>query len=112
MKKVKFLQSIAGLGDMQPEQAARKYARIERDLRSVMKKDSAGNSIQVNTEENIRATIDREKAKDALEPHRGFKQDYSFKAGDEVMIESTVADKWEAAGICTVIIEKSSGAKV
>jgi len=102
-KKVKILvESIAGLGDAQPDAVARKYAKIEREMRSKARLNN-GIKVSIYTEDQIRSAVDAERRKDDAEPRRGFTQDFSFKRGDEPLIDSELAEKWEAAGICAIL---------
>jgi len=94
-KRVKILESIAGLGDPQPAQLERKYARIRQDLTE--------RAIRNNREPSptdIEAAVNAEKRKDALWVKTGFNKDWSFKPGDEPLIDAALAEKWEEAGIC------------
>lgn len=100
--RVKILTSIAGLGDANPTDLAKKYAKMERDLRSKTRKRD-GIAAQIYTEDQIAGLVNAEKRRDADEPRRGFAQDFQFKAGDEPLIDSLVAEKWEAAGICVAL---------
>lgn len=103
-KRVKMLVAIAGMGDAQPMELAKKYAKTERDLRSKTRTRD-GVPTQVHSEEYIAGVVNAAKRKDAAEPRRGFPQDFQFKAGDEALIDAEIAEKWEAAGICVALTE-------
>jgi hypothetical protein len=108
--RVKMLTSIAGLGDANPADLAKKYARMERDLRSKTRKRD-GITAQIYTEDQIAGLVNSEKRRDADEPRRGFAQEFQFKAGEEALIDSLIAEKWEAAGICVALpAEKTKAA--
>lgn len=90
--RVKMQVSIAGIGDPSPAMLSKKYQLIEADL----KRRKQGREV-------IEEAVALAKAKDAAEPRRGFAQDFSFKPGDEVLLEAYVARKWEASGICVIL---------
>jgi hypothetical protein len=98
-RQVKMLESISGMGDAQPKELALKYEKIEREMRSKIKLDN-GRKIRIFTDEQIARSVAEEKQKDGQEPRRGFTRDYAFKAGDTPFVENSVADNWEAAGLC------------
>jgi hypothetical protein len=100
--RVKMLTSIVGLGDANPADLARKYTKLDRDMRSKTRKRD-GMDARTYTDEQIAHVVNDEKRKDADEPRRGFAADFAFKPGDEPYIDSTVADKWEAAGLCVAL---------
>lgn len=108
-RRVKMLVSIAGLGDANPSDLAKKYDRMERDMRAKFRL-SGGTKVRVFSDEQIASTIETERRKDAAEPRRGFSQDFSFKAGDEPLIDAGVAEKWEEGGICVAIQEPAKKA--
>jgi hypothetical protein len=104
-----MLVSVAGLGDVQPAALAAKYAKTEKDMRAKARMNN-GVRVSIYSEDQIAAAVDAEKRKDAAAPNRGFTQDFSFKTGDEPLIDAMIADKWEAAGICVAIQESKKAA--
>jgi hypothetical protein len=100
-KRVKMLESIAGLAD--PKLKAdleAKYQRIREANRQREKPFSD------RTVENQIAEL---KKRDRYgEPPLGFPRDWSFKPGDEVLINAELAEKWEDLGLCVVIGDKKA----
>jgi hypothetical protein len=91
--KVKILVSIAGLGDPEREALEKKYAAMRAWL------EAKGRS-----ETFIEREIAEAKRLDRYDaPPSGFPRDWSYKPGEEVMIDAELARKWEAAGICTIV---------
>jgi hypothetical protein len=105
MKKVKvrIIDSIAGLAD--PKSKAEldaKYDKFSGDLRNKDKPPSAG---------TIKMLIEEKKKADRYgDPSIGFPKDWSFKPKDEVMIEESLAVKWEDAGICVILDQSEASA--
>ena len=98
--RVKILDSIAGLADADTAKLDAKYALIERDLRGRDKPP---------TEKAIKERIAELKIADRYaEAPLGFKKDWSFKPGEEVLIEADLAKKWAAAEICQLLDEKKA----
>lgn len=98
-KKVKILQSIAGLGDPSQAVLERKYAQMTAELEGRKKPPSAA---------AIEAVISAERKKDQQAVRTGFLQDWSFKPDQEVMINAELAEKWEESGICLILGEKKA----
>lgn len=98
--RVKVLDSIAGLADPDTAKLEAKYDKIIAGLRGREKPPS---------EQQIRVHIEGLKKADRYhEKPIGFKKDWSFKQGDEVMVEKTLAEKWVEAEICLLIEEKKA----
>ena len=98
MKRVKFLDSIAGLGDPNKSRLEERYERLRVTLKQ-QKRSPAG----------IEEFINEQKIKDRYaEVPIGFAKDFSFKAGEEALIPAGIAEKWEACGICVAIPEKKA----
>ena len=102
-KRVKILQSIAGAGDPPQAELERKYARIRGEQLARSKAAQAANKVGL-TEQQIESPVNEEKRRDAAIPRvSGFIGPFSFKPGDEVSIDAELAEKWEAAGICSIL---------
>jgi hypothetical protein len=91
--KVKMLQSIAGLGDPDREALEKKYAAMR-----------AWHEAKRRSESFIEREIAEAKRLDRYDaPPSGFPRDWSYKPGDEPMIDAHLAKNWEAAGNCTIL---------
>jgi hypothetical protein len=102
-KKVKFLVSIAGLADPDIPKLDARYKRV----REVMsgQRTMGGRRLP---EDAIAKQITEEKRRDRYDaPPIGFKQDWSFKPDQEAMIDAELAQKWEEAGYCVILQEKT-----
>lgn len=99
-KKVKFLDAMAGLADPKPKAALdAKYAQIREKMETPPEGSDKGAS-----KHTIDAAITEAKKRDRYgDPAWGFARDFSFKVGDEAVIDAKLAEHWEAAGYCTVI---------
>jgi hypothetical protein len=105
-KKVKFLQSIAGLADPDIPKLDLKYQRL-RELMSGQR-TMGGRRIP---EDAIAKQIAEEKRRDRYDAQPiGFKQDWSFRPDQEATIEADLAQKWEEAGYCAIVQEKPTKA--
>ncbi len=102
-KKVRMLDSVAGLGDPRPvEDLDQKYQAI-RD-----RNKAAERPLTERTIENQIATM---KLRDRYaEKPLGFKRDWSFKVDQEAMIPADLAAKWEDAGLCVILTEEKKAA--
>ena|SRR5579872_4721771 len=95
--KVKILEPIAGLADPKPtsvldEKYKSKIAAMNKGRRVAYSKEF--------TDE----LIAQMKSHDRYgEKQLGFPRDFAFKAGDEVMINAELAQKWEEGGICMIV---------
>ena len=103
-KKVKITESIAGMADPKPKSVLdQKYSEHTAKLKAVEKPPS------IHT---INQVIDDMKKRDRYgEPMLGFPRDWSFKPGDEVLIDADLADKWQEAGICQFVEESAAPSK-
>ena len=102
--KVKILDSIAGLADPKPQSVLdEKYrAKIEQMNKGREKPFSKFFTDQV---------IGQMKQHDRYgEKPIGFVRDWSFKPGDEPMIEESLAKAWEDSGICTILRDEKKAA--
>jgi hypothetical protein len=98
--RVKFLDSIAGLGDPDKAKLELRYAELRRTMRLQSQKRTA---------ESIEKAIDEQKATDRFnEVPIGFAKDFSFAPGQEAQIPADLAEKWEAAGICVSVEKKAA----
>jgi hypothetical protein len=91
--RVKILVSIAGVGD--PDRAAleKKYAAMRTWFEAKRR-----------SENFIEREIDEAKRLDRYDaPPTGFARDWSYKPGEEALIDAELAKKWEAAGVCTIV---------
>ncbi len=102
--KVKFLDSIAVLADPKPtHELDKKYAdKIEKMNRGREKPFSK------YFVDNLIA--DMKKHDRYGEKQQGFLRDMAFKPGDEALIEETLAQDWEDAGVCVIQIESKKTA--
>jgi hypothetical protein len=102
--KVRILDSIAGLADPRPkDELDAKYA-------TKIEKMNAGRE-KPFSKHFTDTMIGQMKSRDRYgEKPIGFPRDWSFKPGDEPMIDADLAVKWEDSGICMVITEKASKA--
>lgn len=102
-KRVKILESIAGLADPKPRaELDAKYSKFKAGLEAREKPPS-------------KATIDfhvaEMKKRDRYgEPELGFKRDWAFRPDAEVTINADLADKWEESGICTILDDQKKAA--
>lgn len=103
--KVKILDSIAGLKDPRsPSELDEKYRQqIQRMNKGRQKPFSEG-----FVEELV---SDFKKHDRYGEKPLGFARDWSFKPGDEVMINADLAEKWQDAGICTILADEPAAKK-
>jgi hypothetical protein len=99
--KVKILDSIAGLADPKPvELLDAKYQALRDGLRARKPKPVP--------EHKIEETIAQTKLADRYsEPILGFARDWSFRPGEEVLIDATLAEKWATAEICDLIAQSA-----
>lgn len=102
-KRVKILDSIAGLGDPRPKaELDAKYERLRQQMKMQDKPPAAS---------AIEASITEFKTRDRYgDPAIGFSKDWAFKAGDEILIEAELAEKWAAGGICVEIVAEKKAA--
>jgi hypothetical protein len=91
--RVKILVSIAGVGDPDRETLEKKYQAMRVWFEA---KRRSENFIEREIAEAKR--VDRYDA-----PPTGFARDWSYKPGEEAMIDAELAKKWEAAGICAIV---------
>jgi len=110
-KRVKIQVSIAGSGDPSQTELERKYASLRRTLEEHSRAARLMNKTG-RTAEEIESTVAAERRKDAAIPRvSGFTAPFSFKPGEEIIIDAELADKWEAAGICSILpAEKKTAA--
>jgi hypothetical protein len=98
MKKtrVKFLDSIAGLGDPKPvEVLDGEYAKVRAEFKA--RKPPMSDA-------RIAEIIERRKAADRYgAAGMGFARDFSFKPDQEALIPAELARAWEEAGVCLVL---------
>lgn len=95
-KRVKFLDSIAGLADPNKQQLDQRYAKLKVSLEA-----------QKRSPRFIDDTIAEQKSKDRYaEAPIGFTKDWAFKTGDEALVPADLAEKWEQSGICVPVAEK------
>lgn len=106
-KRVKMLDSIAGLGDPKPVAVLdEKYA----NMRTAMKKPGHGREKGIS-DYTIETVIAETKKRDRYgEQPIGFARDWALKPDAELMINADLADKWEAAGICVILTETKRAA--
>lgn len=99
-KRVKFMESIAGLADPKPVSVLdEKYDK----MRDQMRRPAQGREKGVS-EYTINTVIAETKLRDRYgEKQVGFARDYSFKPGDEASIDAELADKWDALGLLTIL---------
>lgn len=95
--KVKFLDSIAGLGD--PKSPAELDAQYRVKI-ALLGQGREKPFSQAFCEEVIATYKKRDRYG---EKPIGFARDFSFKIGDEAMIPSELAEKWQDAGICLIL---------
>lgn len=99
-KRVKFLDSVAGLADPRPKaELDKKYQQ----LREKMETPPEGSDTGAPKRAIDAAIADAKKRDRYDDPRWGFPRDYVFKSGDEVMIDAKLAEHWEADGRCTII---------
>lgn len=97
--KIKLLTSIAGLGDPDRAKLDAKYVRLSASMQAEV--DFRGKK---RSTESIAAAVAEEKRKDRYdEKPIGFKTDWSFRSGDEAVIDSELAKKWADSGICIIL---------
>jgi hypothetical protein len=96
--RVKFTDSIAGLRDPTPAVLSAKYSKLAAD----MKAERNGKN-PMWSEMQIQDAAEKTRQADAAVLRTGFAKDWSFKPGDEAMVNQAVAEEWEAAGVCTVL---------
>ena len=98
-RKVKMLDSVAGLADPKPIATLKeKYEKMNQTMRDRTPKPVP--------EAIISETIAQTKLRDRYgEPVLGFPRDFSFRPDEEVLIDSELAKKWEAAGTCVILDE-------
>jgi hypothetical protein len=95
-KRVKIADSIAVLAD--PKPTAELDAKYAKHRDALLARDKPPS----------KATIDQEiknlKLRDRYgEPAYGFKTDRGFKPDQEILIDATLAEKWEAVGMCVIL---------
>lgn len=102
-RRVRILESIAGLADPKPKaDLDAKYERM-RIANKNLDKPLSDKTMEIRVAEM--------KLRDRYgESANGFPRDWSFKPNDEPLINAELADKWEASGICAAIAEKKSAA--
>lgn len=95
--KVRILDSIAGLADPKP--------KADLDAKYAAKRENMNRSREKPFSEHfLNSVIEDMKKRDRYgEKPLGFPRDWSFKPGDEPLINEELARKWEDAGICVVI---------
>lgn len=95
--KVKILDPIAGLADPKPTHV------LDEKYKAKIAQMNKGRRVAYSKEFTDELIADM-KAHDRYgEKILGFPRDFAFKTGDEVMINAELAEKWEEAGICTII---------
>lgn len=105
-KKVKFLDSIAGLADPDREKLDKRYETMRAQAKA--KAEEAGREFKPA---GIEAQIKELKKSDRYDDvQRGFKKDFGYKPGEEAMIPAAVALAWEEAGICVILEEQKKAA--
>lgn len=105
-KRVKFLESIAGLADPDTKALDRKYEEVT--SRAKAKAAEQNRELKAIT---ITSQINAYKAADRYnDVKRGFQKDFSFRPGQEASIPESVALVWEEAGICNILDEPKSKA--
>ncbi len=99
-KKVKFTQSISGLGDPDKDRLNAEYDRIRKKSKAQGFRDAT-----------IERIIEDRKVSDRYnEKPIGFKNDFSFKPEQEAYIPADLAEKWEESGICVIVPEPKKAA--
>jgi hypothetical protein len=100
-KRVKMLESIAGLADPRPQAVLEeKYSKLRIENKRREKPLS---------EFTIESRIDDLKKRDRYgEVSLGFPRDWSFKPGDEPLINAELAEKWEEGGLCVAVEGKKA----
>ena len=97
--RVKMLESVAGLKDPDREALDRKYKGIVADYEARALKNNREVKPHL-----VKALIDEHKRQDRYDDVcRGFKRDFAFAPGSEPSIPIEVAQKWEEAGLCTIL---------
>lgn len=105
-KKVKMLESIAGLADPDRDKLDREYAQIMERAR--VKADAEGREFKPGP---VKLLIEERKKNDRYnDVIRGFKKDFAFKPGEEVLIPAAIAAAWEEAGLCVIIEDHKKAA--
>jgi hypothetical protein len=95
--KVKFNESIAGLADPKPT------AELDKKYQDKIASMGKGRP-RPFSEAFTKQLIDQMKAHDRYgEKPLGFHGDFTFKIGDEAMIDAELARKWEANGTCSIL---------
>lgn len=95
-RRVKILvESIAGFGDVDRGALDRKYAKYVADYRKANPKVS---------QQALDYFVGELKKADRYDDYRtGMERDFAFKRDQEVLIPEALAEKWEAAGICSSV---------
>jgi len=108
-KKVRFLDSIAGMGDPRPtaELDAKYEAHRDKLRREALARGGREPSAYILDQ----IITDMKKQDRYGEKPIGFSRDWSFKPGDERVISSDLAEKWEDSGICIIVEDAPAGRK-
>jgi hypothetical protein len=100
-KKVRFLDSVAILGDPKP--------KVELDAKYAAKIELLKNREKPPSAAAIKNHVDDLKKADRYgEPINGFPRDIGWKEGTETFINADLARKWEEAGMVVILDEKKA----
>jgi hypothetical protein len=100
--KVKMLDSIAGLADPKSTETLDAKYKTMIDGMKARKPKAVPDTV-------MEETIAQTKLRDRYgETPLGFPRDWSFRPGEEVLIDAELARKWEAAGICVLVEAKAA----
>src|ERR1700685_2185098 len=91
---VRFNSAIAGLGDMPPVHQESHYRR----LGSRFQQDGLAPI-------EIEAKIREMRKTDAAAIKTGFTREFAFKTGDTALLNREIAEAWQNAGTCTILVE-------
>lgn len=101
--RVRITDSFAILADPRPKaELDQKYENMRVNMRARRPKPVSEPTI----EETIRVTKLRDRYG---EPILGFPRDRGFKPDQEMTLDSTLAEKWEADGKCSILEESNKG---
>jgi hypothetical protein len=102
--KVKMLESIAGLADPRPRN------ELDEKYRKKIEQMNRGRQKPFSDEFTNNMLKDMKERDRYGEKPLGFPRDWSFKPGDEPMIEQSLAEKWEDGGVCLIVREEKKAA--
>ena len=101
---VKFLDSIAGLRDPSPAVLEAKYKHLAESLG----KEKEGSKLPKYSKFQIEAAVEAERKRDEAVIRIGFTKDWSFKVGDEALVNVAAAEAMEASGVVAIVKEKKT----